>query len=117
MINLQVPGALELLHLPYLRYLELHCQRILPPSPRPVHPAICPLSLITQPLPLVTAGAEDSNVYIYDMGRGAVGRVGTLNTLRGHSAPVTEVAWSFDEARLASASTDGTVILWKRGGA
>ncbi|MEW5314644.1 MAG: hypothetical protein WDW38_006121 [Sanguina aurantia] len=82
--------------------------------PPPLHPAICPLSLVTQPLPLVTCGAEDSNVYIYDMAQ-AGGKVGTLTTLRGHAAPVTDVAWSFDEQRLASASTDGTVILWKRG--
>jgi WD40 repeat protein len=57
----------------------------------------------------VVSGSEDCNVYFFDVETGAV-----VNRLQGHSAPVLAVTWTYDESLLASADTEGTVIVWKR---
>ena len=70
------------------------------------------------------SGAEDGRVYLYDVETGV-----EVNTLQGHSCPVLDVSWSYDESLLASCDAQvinntlilvmmiwlqGTVILWKR---
>lgn len=74
----------------------------------PVLSAFCPLMSFLLGA-CVVSGSEDCNVYFFDVETGAV-----VNRLQGHSAPVLAVAWTYDESLLASADTDGTVIVWKR---
>ncbi|GLC47035.1 hypothetical protein PLESTB_001437700 [Pleodorina starrii] len=105
-------------------------------------PAVCPLSVI-QDVPLITYGSYDTSVYIVDVtarsfsgpagaGGGMGGRGGggaaaatggaqssaerpmTVTVLKAHRAAVTAVAWSYDEALLASADAEGMVVLWRR---
>ncbi|PNH03556.1 hypothetical protein TSOC_010389 [Tetrabaena socialis] len=38
----------------------------------------------------------------------------TVTVLKAHRAAVTAVAWSYDEALLASADADGTLVIWQR---
>lgn len=107
-----------------------------------LRPSICPLSVIHD-VPLITYGSDDTTVYIVDVtarsfaaGRGAGGGGGggghgnggngggggapaadrplTVTVLKAHRAAVTAVGWSYDEALLASADADGTVVLWQR---
>jgi WD40 repeat protein len=58
---------------------------------------------------LALAGAEqaDQLVKVWDVASGK-----QLVTLRGHTGPVWDVAFTSDNQRLASASDDGTVKLW-----
>ncbi|GIL75694.1 hypothetical protein Vretimale_15251 [Volvox reticuliferus] len=99
-------------------------------------PAVCPLSVI-QDVPLITYGSDDTAVYIVDVtarsfcgpvggsrgGGGGGGTVAgaplserpmTVTVLKAHRAAVTAVAWTYDEALLASADAEGTVVLWRR---
>lgn len=45
----------------------------------------------------VVSGGEDGRVYLYDIETGA-----QVNTLQGHSCPVLDVSWNYDESLLAS---------------
>ncbi|GFR42302.1 hypothetical protein Agub_g3202 [Astrephomene gubernaculifera] len=108
------------------------------PSWLRLRPSVCPLSVIHD-VPLITYGSDDTSVYIVDVtarsfstgagggagggggGRGsvagaaaAVDRPLTVTVLKAHRAPVTAVAWSFDESLLASADAVGTLVLWQR---
>jgi len=57
----------------------------------------------------VVSGTEDMKVRIFDVKRGKC-----VNELMGHSGPVLDVSWNYDESLLASCDTRGVVILWKR---
>ncbi|GIL62203.1 hypothetical protein Vafri_16466 [Volvox africanus] len=102
-------------------------------------PTVCPLSVI-QDVPLITYGSDDTAVYIVDVtarsfcgpavpggSRGGGGgghgtatgapfseRPVNVTVLKAHRAVVTAVAWTYDEALLASADAEGTVVLWRR---
>ena len=56
------------------------------------------------------SGGEDGRVYLYDVETGV-----QVNTLQGHSCPVLDVTWSYDESLLASCdiqvSHDSHVML------
>lgn len=45
----------------------------------------------------MVSGGEDGRVYLYDIETGA-----QVNTLQGHSCPVLDVSWNYDESLLAS---------------
>ena len=62
---------------------------------------------------LVVSGSEDMNVYFFDIERESKPCV---NKLQGHSAPVLDVCFNYDESLLASCDANGTVIIWKRNG-
>ena len=57
------------------------------------------------------SGSEDMVVYIFDVERETKPCV---NKLLGHSAPVLDVCFNYDESMLASCDSSGTVIIWKR---
>ena len=61
-----------------------------------VRSAFCPLMSFLQGA-CVVSGAEDGRVYLYDVETGV-----EVNTLQGHSCPVLDVSWSYDESLLAS---------------
>ncbi|EFJ52897.1 hypothetical protein VOLCADRAFT_86340 [Volvox carteri f. nagariensis] len=83
-------------------------------------------------VPLITYGSDDTAVYIVDVtSRGFGGPAGpgrsrggcststserpmTVTVLKAHRAAVTAVAWTYDEALLASADAEGLVVLWRR---
>jgi WD40 repeat protein len=68
-------------------------------------------SISPSPPPLIFASAsEDKTVKLWSCD-GAL-----LNTLKGHTAPVSSVSFSPDGKMLASASWDGTVKLWSTNG-
>ena len=83
---------------------------------RAQHPATCLLKRITldsfqllqptpvllQPISLVT-GSEDMAVYFFDVEKA---EKPCVNKLLGHSAPVLDVCWNYDESLLASCDTE-----------
>ncbi|XP_065065547.1 WD repeat-containing protein 13-like [Rhopilema esculentum] len=75
-----------------------------------IRSSFCPLMSLRKGACVVTA-SEDMAVYFYNVER-ADQRC--LNKLLGHSAPVLDVCWNYDESQLASCDTEGTVIVWKR---
>ncbi|CAH8664326.1 unnamed protein product [Schistosoma rodhaini] len=74
------------------------------------------------------SGSEDCNVYLYNVLRSRNADAETRNSsspnkqtstgvvtiLQGHTAPVLDVAISWDENMLASADEKGSVIIWRR---
>ena len=57
------------------------------------------------------SGSEDMSVYFFDVERETKPCV---NKLQGHSAPVLDVSFNYDESLLASCDALGMVIVWKR---
>ena len=62
---------------------------------------------------IVVTGSEDMCVYFFDVERE---QKQCLNKLQGHSAPVLDVCFNYDESMLASCDSQGLVIVWKREG-
>ena len=56
---------------------------------------------------VAVCGADQNEVYLYDVATG-----GEIAVLRGHSAPVTGVAYRPDGTQVATASNDQTIRLW-----
>lgn len=77
---------------------------------RHVRSSFCPLMSFRQGACVVSA-SEDMAVYFFDVERA---EKPCVNKLLGHSAPVLDVCWNYDESLLASCDTEGTVIVWKR---
>jgi WD40 repeat protein/GTPase SAR1 family protein len=55
----------------------------------------------------IVSGSFDKFIRIWDVESGAL-----LNTLTGHSKPVSVVFWNHDDSKLISASFDETVRIW-----
>ncbi|XP_070579907.1 WD repeat-containing protein 13-like isoform X2 [Ptychodera flava] len=70
----------------------------------------CPLMSFRQGA-CVVSGSEDMCVYFFDVERA---NKPLVNKLQGHSAPVLDVSFNYDESLLASSDADGLVIIWKR---
>lgn len=51
----------------------------------------------------MVSGGEDGGVHFFDVESGVL-----VNKLQGHSAPVTDVCWAYDESMLASCDTEVT---------
>ena len=49
------------------------------------------------------SGGEDGHVYMYDIETGS-----QVNRLQGHSCPVLDVSWTYDESLLASCDNQVT---------
>jgi len=81
-------------------------------SEHQIRSAFCPfVSSKKQPNAcLVCTGSEDCCVYIFDMENDEKPLV---NKLQGHSTPVLDVAFNYDQSLLASGDAQGTVIIWK----
>lgn len=75
-----------------------------------VRSSFCPLISLRDGACVVTGG-EDSKIRIFDVMR--IDKP-CINELQGHSAPVLDVSWNYEESLLASCDTSGTVIVWKR---
>ncbi|KAK4475962.1 hypothetical protein MN116_001200 [Schistosoma mekongi] len=74
------------------------------------------------------SGSEDCNVYLYNVlssrntnntagncpSRNKQTPTGVVTVLQGHTAPVLDVAISWEENMLASADENGLVIIWRR---
>lgn len=56
---------------------------------------------------LISLIGDDRRVKVWDLASG-----GVLAELKGHSAPITALHWSRDSNILASASLDGTILVW-----
>ena len=72
---------------------------------------------------LLASGSDDAAVIIYHLlpgpGGGSLGSTAAnvenwrpKTMLRGHATNVADLAWSPDSARLATASMDGTIMVW-----
>ncbi|XP_077979808.1 WD repeat-containing protein 13-like isoform X2 [Glandiceps talaboti] len=70
----------------------------------------CPLMSFRQGA-CVVSGSEDMCVYFFDVERA---NKPLVNKLQGHSKPVLDVSFNYDESLLASSDADGLVIIWKR---
>jgi len=57
------------------------------------------------------SGSEASEVYLFDV---ESAENDSVQKVLGHTAPVVDVSWSYDELFLASGDTSGVVIVWKR---
>lgn len=75
-----------------------------------IRSSFCPLMSLRKGA-CVVSGSEDMAVYFFNVERADQQ---CLNKLLGHSAPVLDVCWNYDESHLASCDTEGTVIVWKR---
>eukprot|EP01026_Neomeris_dumetosa_P057325 TRINITY_DN52728_c0_g2_i4.p1 TRINITY_DN52728_c0_g2~~TRINITY_DN52728_c0_g2_i4.p1 ORF type:complete len:449 (-),score=27.13 TRINITY_DN52728_c0_g2_i4:184-1530(-) len=94
--------------------LELAAQVQMPTMARRIYTIWCPATSLEDPECIVTGG-EDTCITIYDIGRVLLGgQVMEVNRLQGHSSPVVDVCWSYDEQSLASADCNGMVIVWRR---
>ncbi|KAI8512346.1 WD repeat-containing protein 13-like isoform X3 [Branchiostoma floridae x Branchiostoma belcheri] len=75
-----------------------------------IRSGFCPLMSFRQGA-CVVSGSEDMCVYFFDVERT---NKPVVNKLQGHSAPVIDVSFNYDESLLASADSEGMVIVWKR---
>ncbi|GAB6020699.1 WD repeat-containing protein 13 [Chamberlinius hualienensis] len=75
-----------------------------------IHSSFCPIMSFRQGACVVSA-SEDCCVYFFDVEREFRPCV---NKLQGHSAPVLDVCFNYDESLLASSDSKGIVIVWKR---
>lgn len=60
----------------------------------------------------IMTGSEDTCIYFYVFE--TKNKCKCVNKLQGHSAPVLDVCFNFDESLLASADAKGNIIIWKR---
>jgi len=74
-----------------------------------IRSSFCPLTSFRQGA-CVVSGSEDKSVYFFNIDEPNL----PLNTLLGHSSPVIDVCWNYDESLLASCDVEGSVIIWKR---
>jgi len=72
--------------------------------------SFCPMMSFRQGACVVT-GSEDCCVYFFDIEND---KKKCVNKLQGHSSPVLDVCFNYDESLLASSDALGTVIIWKR---
>lgn len=74
----------------------------------------CPLLSLRKGLCIVSA-SESNEVHVIDLAVSP--KISECITkLMGHTSPVLDVSWSYDETLLASCDKQGYVILWKREG-
>lgn len=60
----------------------------------------------------VVTGSNDGGLIFFDVTPSHASS--PVNTLHGHSSAVTDVGFAADEKMLASADSNGVVILWKK---
>ncbi|CAG0892667.1 unnamed protein product [Darwinula stevensoni] len=75
-----------------------------------VKSTFCPIMSFRQGIAIVS-GSEDGVIYFFDLERE---QKSCFNTLQGHSSPVLDVAFNYDESLLASSDASGLVIVWKK---
>lgn len=73
--------------------------------------SFCPKSVNNQNICIVT-GSEDTCIYFYAFVGSNKNRC--VNKLQGHSSPILDVCFNFEESLLASADSKGNIIVWKR---
>ena len=73
--------------------------------------SFCPNSAENKDICIVT-GSEDTCIYFYAFNGNNKNRC--VNKLQGHSAPVLDVCFNFEESLFASADSKGNIIVWKR---
>jgi WD40 repeat protein len=78
-----------------------------------VRSRFCPLAPASRDGSCVVSGGENAELLVFDVCRFGKSRP-LINALHGHTAPVLDVAWAFDETLLASSDLSGLVIVWKR---
>lgn len=77
-----------------------------------VRSCFCPLPPSSRDGACVVSGSDAHAVLLYDVTRPA--KTALVNSLQGHTAPVLDVSWAYDETLLASSDASGVVILWRR---
>ena len=75
-----------------------------------IRSCFCPIMSFRQGACVVT-GSEDSCVYFFNTERNIKA---CINKLQGHSAPVIDVSFNYDESMLASCDSNGQLIVWKK---
>jgi len=75
-----------------------------------IRSCFCPIMSFRQGACVVT-GSEDGSVYFFNAERT---NKACINKLQGHSAPVIDVSFNYDESMLASCDSQGQVIVWKK---
>lgn len=78
-----------------------------------VRSTFCPLAAIRRAICFVS-GSENGEVLVFDLSKSSKSVNDCVTKLLGHSAPVMDVSWNYDESLLASCDKRGIVILWKR---
>ncbi|KAL6046075.1 WD repeat-containing protein 13 [Balamuthia mandrillaris] len=105
-------GTLKLLSMREDHRLEFTREYKVPIKNCIVRTCFCPLISIRDGS-CVVVGGEDMTIYIINVKEPSPAKA-IINKLQGHSAPVLDVAWNYDESLLASCDASGLVILWKR---
>ena len=78
---------------------------------RIIRSSLCPLISLREGACFVS-GSEDGDVYVFDL---MSNKKSCVNRLQGHSGPVLDVSWCYDESLLATCDESGVVIVWSRG--
>ncbi|CAG2108873.1 unnamed protein product [Medioppia subpectinata] len=78
-----------------------------------IRSSFCPIISNREGVCVVT-GCEDTCVYFFTVEENKYCKSKCVNKLQGHSAPVLDVCFNYDESLLASSDSKGNVIIWKR---
>lgn len=78
-----------------------------------IRSSFCPIITNREGICVVT-GSEDTCVYFFNVEDNKVCKNKCVNKLQGHSGPVLDVCFNYDESLLASSDSKGYVIIWKR---
>ena len=78
-----------------------------------IRSSFCPIISNREGICVVT-GSEDTCVHFFNVDDNRYFKNKCVNKLQGHSAPVLDVCFNYDESLLASSDSKGNVIIWKR---
>jgi WD40 repeat protein len=78
-----------------------------------IRSSFCPIISNREGICVVT-GSEDTCVHFFNVESNKYCKNKCVNKLQGHSAPVLDVCFNYDESLLASSDSKGNVIIWKR---
>ncbi|RWS08628.1 hypothetical protein B4U79_05611, partial [Dinothrombium tinctorium] len=80
-----------------------------------IRSVFCPISISKEGICIVS-GSEDGDVYLFTDFEFYNNQMRNfrLSKLQGHSAPVLDVCFNFDESLLASSDLFGNVVVWRK---
>lgn len=78
-----------------------------------IRSSFCPILSFSDGI-YVVSGSEDTCVYFFNAEDNHGTKNKFVNKLQGHSFPVLDVCFNYDESLLASSDSKGNIIVWKK---